>query len=216
MNFQAVLFDLDGTLLDTLEDLADSMNAALVDLSFPAHPIDAYRFFVGDGMDMLVRRVLPESARDTNTCARLKAAMEDEYSKRWNAKSRPYPGVPELLDALTQRELPMVILSNKPEAFTLKAVAELLPQWHFVIVRGARPEVATKPDPTAAIEIARTLNIAPADFLYLGDTNTDMQTANGAGMYALGAAWGFRPGEELIQSGARRLLQTPGELLDLI
>ncbi len=216
MVFKAVLFDLDGTLLDTLEDLADSMNAALVNLGQQTHPIDAYRFFIGDGMDKLVERVLPTTMRDAHTCAQLKAGMEEEYSRRWNAKSRPYPGVPDLLSGLAQRAVPMVVLSNKPEPFTVKAVAELLPQWNFSIVRGARPNVPTKPDPTAAVEIATALGIAPANFLYLGDTNTDMQTAQGAGMYALGAAWGFRPGEELVQSGARRLLQTPGELLDLL
>jgi phosphoglycolate phosphatase len=205
MKFRAVLFDLDGTLLDTLADLADSMNAALASMDFPVHPIDAYRFFVGDGMDKLVQRVLPAAMRDDVTSTRLKTAMEEEYGRRWNAKSRPYAGVPEML-----------VLSNKPEPFTLKAVAELLPQWDFAIVRGARPDVPTKPDPTAAIEIAAQLGIDPARFLYLGDTNTDMQTAQGAGMYALGAAWGFRPGEELVQSGARRLLQKPGELLDLL
>lgn len=216
MKFKAVLFDLDGTLLDTLEDLADSMNAALASLDFPVHPIDAYRFFVGDGMDKLVQRVLPAAMRDDATHSRLKTAMEEEYGRRWNAKSRPYPGVPELLSGLQQRRLPMVVLSNKPEPFTLQAVAELLPQWNFSIVRGARPNVPTKPDPTAAVEIATALDIPPAAFLYLGDTNTDMQTARAAGMYALGAAWGFRPGEELVESGAQHLLQRPGELLDLL
>ncbi len=216
MNFKAVLFDLDGTLLDTLEDLADSMNAALEQMGFSVHPIDAYRYFVGDGMDILVERVLPEDARASKTRAQLKAAMEAEYGQRWNAKSRLYVGVAELLDALQQRGLPLVVLSNKPEAFTVEVVSQLLADWRFVIVRGARPNVPPKPDPGAALDIATSLNIEPARFLYLGDTNTDMLTATRAGMYALGATWGFRPGKELLESGAQRLLQEPSELLDLI
>ena len=108
----------------------------------------------------------------------------------------------------------MVVLSNKPESFTVQAVAHLLPDWHFAIVRGARPKVPTKPDPTSALEMADEMHIAPSDFIYLGDTNTDMQTARAAGMYALGATWGFRPGAELLDSGAQHLLETPQQLLD--
>lgn len=216
MNFQAVLFDLDGTLLDTLEDLADSMNAALQRAGFSVHPINSYRYFVGDGMDILVERVLPENARDSKTKAQLKTAMEEEYGQRWNTKSHPYAGVVELLDALQQRDLPMVVLSNKPEPFTVEVVSQLLAGWRFAIVRGARPEVPPKPDPGSALAIAASLNIEPARFLYLGDTNTDMLTATRAGMYALGVTWGFRPGKELLQSGAQRLLQEPSELLDLL
>jgi phosphoglycolate phosphatase len=213
---RAVLCDLDGPLLDTLDDLADSMNAALAGMGFAEHPVDAYRYFVGDGVDMLVKRVLPTNAYSTDVHAQLRTAMNDEYSRRWNAKSRPYSGIPELLDALQTRAIPMVILSNKPEPFTLQAVGHLLSDWTFSIVRGARPNVPTKPDPTAALDIAQALDRAPEDFLYVGDTNTDMQTARTAGMYALGATWGFRPGEELLQSGAQRLLDTPLELLDLL
>lgn len=211
---RAVLFDLDGTLLDTLEDLADSMNAALKRTGFPPHPVASYRYFVGDGVDMLVQRVLPTHAYTSSVHAQLREAMEDEYGQRWSAKSRPYEGIPALLDALQERTIPMVVLSNKPEPFTVQAVEHLLSDWHFAIVRGARPNVPTKPDPTSALHIADRMNIPPEDFLYLGDTNTDMQTARAAGMYALGATWGFRPGTELLESGAQRLLETPQQLLD--
>ena len=211
---RAVLFDLDGTLLDTLDDLADSMNAALERTGFPSHPVSSYRYFVGDGVDVVVRRVLPSSAYTPSVHAQLREAMEDEYGRRWQAKSRPYEGIPALLDALQERTIPMVVLSNKPESFTVQAVAHLLPDWHFAIVRGARPNVPTKPDPTSALEMADEMHIAPRDFIYLGDTNTDMQTARAAGMYALGATWGFRPGAELLDSGAQHLLETPQQLLD--
>lgn len=216
MKYAAVLFDLDGTLLDTLEDLADSMNAALQSEGHALHPINSYRYFVGDGIENLVRRALPETARDEASVARGKAAMDAEYSQRWNAKSKPYAGVPELLDELSQRQLPMAILSNKPEPFTLLAVNELLSQWTFAPIRGARPDTPRKPDPAGALAIAAELGLAPADCLYLGDTDTDMKTAISAGMYALGATWGFRPGEELLQSGAQTLLDEPLELLNLL
>ena len=163
---------------------------------------------------MLVRRVLSPSTRTPTVHAQLLEAMESEYSQRWQAKSRPYQGIPALLNALQERTIPMVVLSNKPEPFTVRAVKHLLSDWHFAVVRGARPDVPTKPDPTSALQIAAEMNISPEDFLYLGDTNTDMQTARAAGMYALGATWGFRPGAELLESGAQCLLETPGQLLD--
>ncbi len=216
MKYAAVIFDLDGTLLDTIEDLADSMNAALQGEGHAVHAIDAYRYFVGDGIENLVRRALPESARDEESVNRGKAAMEAEYNKRWNAKSRPYTGVPELLDELTRRQIPTAILSNKPEPFTILAVNELLSPWTFFPIRGARPDTPRKPDPTGALVVAEELGVEPAKCLYLGDTDTDMKTAVGAGMYALGATWGFRLGEELLRTGAQTLLDEPMELLELL
>ena len=216
MKYAAVIFDLDGTLLDTIEGLADSMNAALQGEGHAVHAIDTYRYFVGDGIENLVRRALPESARDEESVNRGKAAMESEYNKRWNAKSRPYTGVPELLDQLTQRQIPIAILSNKPEPFTLLAVNELLSPWTFFPIRGARPDTPRKPDPTSALVVAEELGVEPAKCLYLGDTDTDMKTAVGAGMYALGATWGFRLGEELLRTGAQTLLDEPMELLELL
>jgi phosphoglycolate phosphatase len=162
MNFGAVVFDLDGTLLDTLEDLADSMNAALAAEGYPMHPIEAYRYFVGNGIEALVCRTLPAEARDADTLARTKAALEAEYGRRWNAKTRPYAGVPELLDELSRRQVPMAILSNKPESFTLLTVGELLARWSFAQVRGARPDIARKPDPAGALAIAVELGLDPA------------------------------------------------------
>ena len=216
MRFAAAVFDLDGTLLDTLADLADSTNAALAAAGHPLHPIDAYRYFIGNGIENLVRCALPATARDDASVARTKAAMEAEYSQRWQAKTQPYAGVPELLDALSERQMPMAILSNKPQAFTRLTVDVLLPRWSFHPVCGAQPDVPRKPDPAAALHIAATLGLSPEECLYLGDTDTDMQTATRAGMYALGATWGFRSGDELRQSGARALLAAPLDLLNFL
>jgi len=216
MSYRAVIFDLDGTLLDTLEDLADSMNAVLKSGSFPEHAVAAYRYFVGDGMEMLVRRVLPAGEQDDALVARCMAAMEAEYGRRWADKTRPYPGIPEALDALEQRNVPKAVLSNKPDAFTRLTVEKLLAGWTFDPVIGVRSGIPRKPDPAGALQIAARLQVRPRECLYLGDTNTDMQTARAAGMFAVGATWGFRPGEELRASGAQVLLDTPTEVLDLL
>lgn len=216
MRFRGVLFDLDGTLLDTLEDIADSANRALGQLGFPGHPVESFKYFIGDGVENLVRRALPLDQRDPAILAQCAALMRAEYGRRWADKTRPYPGVPELLDALTARAVPMAVLSNKPDEFTKLCVARLLPRWRFVAVVGASPALPRKPDPAAARHIARQLQLPPAEILYLGDTNTDMQTAVGAGMFPAGALWGFRTAEELWASGAKRLLSAPLDLLDVL
>jgi len=213
MRYEAVLFDLDGTLLDTLEDLADSTNAALAALGYPPHPLDAYRTLVGDGIHNLARRALPEGRRDEETVLRCVDAIRAEYARRWDARTRPYPGVPELLDALSGRGVRMAILSNKPDGATRRVVERLLPGWDFALVLGAREGVPLKPDPAAALEVAARLGLRPEEMLYLGDTNTDMQTARAAGMRAVGALWGFRDAEELRQAGAQELICRPEELL---
>jgi phosphoglycolate phosphatase len=217
MPFQAVLFDLDGTLLDTLADLAASMNAVLARQGLPQHGLAAYKYYVGDGIANLVRRALPEQRRAedllvTQCCAEMRA----EYSRRWRDKTRPYDGIPELLDTLASRGLNLAVLSNKPDEMTRLTVRELLPRWRFDAVRGERPGTPRKPDPAAALEIAAQLGLPPAAFLYLGDTNTDMQTALAARMYPLGALWGFRTAEELAVSGAKALIASPMELLKFV
>jgi phosphoglycolate phosphatase len=215
MGYMAVLFDLDGTLLDTLEDLADSMNHVLRQHGLPEHPVEAYKYYIGDGIETLVRRVLPEGCTAPSLLADCAAGMRAEYGRRWADKTRPYGGVPELLDALSVRGLPMAVLSNKPDELTRLCVAQLLPQWHFAAVQGARSDVARKPDPAGALDIARRLGLAPSAIVYLGDTNTDMQTAVAAGMYPVGALWGFRPAEELLAHGAEVLIERPIDLMNI-
>lgn len=216
MSYRAVLFDLDGTLLDTLEDLADSTNAALAQLGCPPHPLDAYRHFVGDGVVNLLTRTLPEARRDPATVARAVELMRAIYAEHWADKTRPYPGIPELLDALAARGVKMAVLSNKPDDTTKLCVARFLPRWSFQAVVGQSPAVPPKPDLAGVRSIVATLAIRPEHFLYLGDTNTDMETANAAGMFPVGALWGFRPAEELRAAGARRLIERPAGLLDLL
>jgi phosphoglycolate phosphatase len=216
MPFKAILFDLDGTLLDSLADLADSCNAALAAHGFPTHPTDAYKFFVGDGVAKLLERALPPGRNDMATITEVSPTYRAEYQRRWNAKTRPYPGVPELLTALAQRNLKLAVLSNKPDDFTRQCVTTLLPEWRFDIVMGATPALPHKPHPAGALQLARTLALPPAAFVYLGDTSTDMQTAVTAGMLPVGVTWGFRPESELLAHGAKHLLRHPLDLLPIL
>jgi len=215
MTYRAIIFDLDGTLLDTLRDLAEATNAALGELGFSPHQQEAYRYFVGDGRDLLAYRALPATARDAKTVNRLVELINREYELRWRQHSFPYPGIPELLDALTAKQLKMAVLSNKAHNFTDEMVKQLLPKWRFSAVYGAGSSAPKKPDPQSTLQISRELGITPSEFVFLGDTDIDMKTATTAGMYPVGALWGFRTAAELKSNGARLLLAHPLELLQL-
>lgn len=216
VKYKAVIFDLDGTLLDTIDDLANSMNSVLQRCGCPTHDVEKYKYFVGDGMMNLVKRALPAEMCNEVTVNRCLDDMRREYSLRWAEKSCTYKGIPELLDLLQEKGIKMSILSNKPDDFTKKVVEKILPNWKFEVVYGERPGVPKKPAPDGALEIARLINVEPADILYLGDTDTDMQTANAAGLYAVGVLWGFRKADELLQHGARILISKPEELLRVL
>ena len=213
---RALIFDLDGTLLDTLDDLADSGNAALAALSLPQHPRDAYRLFVGLGVGELVRRMLPETRRDEASLKSAGALLIAEYKRRWNVKTRPYPGVADLLEALRALGLPLCVLSNKPQDYTDLTVREFFPGFPFAHVRGARPDVPNKPHPAGALALAQELALAPGSIAFVGDSSTDMKTARGAGMLPVGVLWGFRDEAELLENGARHLLAAPMDLLALL
>ncbi|MHB8903322.1 MAG: HAD family hydrolase [Thermoguttaceae bacterium] len=216
MPCSAILFDLDGTLLDTLDDIADSANTVLADFGYPTHPVGDYRFFVGGGVAVLFEKSLPPGHGDPETVRRLIDRFFDVYQQGWNVKTHLYAGVAELLDRLVERGLKLAVLSNKPHTFTAQCVARYMDRWPVHPVFGQRDGVPRKPDPTAALQIAAELGVAPADFLYLGDTGTDMKTARAAGMLPVGALWGFRPEDELRQAGAAALISTPLDLLTLV
>lgn len=227
MSISAIIFDLDGTLLNTLEDLADSANACLVAEGYPAHPVDSYRHFVGDGVETLFRRALPPGTDNADhAVSALVGRMREEYGARWSAKSAPYPGIAELLAELGRAGVPLAVLSNKPHAFTRLMVGSFFdpsgerdpqqdetPIGPFVRVAGARPGVPRKPDPAAALATAASLGVAPGQVAFVGDSNVDMRTAHGAGMLAVGCLWGFRGEAELRESGASVLLAHPLDLL---
>ncbi len=215
MSWRAVLFDLDGTLLDTLTDIGDAANVALQRCGFPMRNRDEYRFFVGDGVRTLFQRALPPESVNDAIVTQCVSAFRQEYAAGWNVRTRPYAGVPELLDELSRRRIRLSVLSNKPDDFTNRCVLHYLSKWRFEIVRGQREGVPLKPDPIAAREIADSMQVPTDRFLYLGDTSIDMLTAIRAGMCPVGALWGFRPREELESAGAQHLIERPQDLLDL-
>jgi phosphoglycolate phosphatase len=216
MNYKGVIFDLDGTLVDSLEDLADSMNTILQNFNFPTHPLVAYKQFIGNGIRNLVYKTLPEANRDEatiNTCFNL---MIEFYRDNCINKTKPYDGITALLDALVSRDIKMAVFSNKADEFTRKIVQALLPGWKFEAVVGLSTEAHKKPNPYVALQLSEKFGLSPEEIVYVGDSGTDMQTANNAGMYAAGALWGFRTKEELTTNGANCLLCNPLNLLNIL
>jgi phosphoglycolate phosphatase len=213
---RAVIFDLDGTLLDTLEDIGRAANRVLSSNGFPGHPLESYKYFVGDGAAVLFQRALPDGLGRGDTLERCLRQFRDDYGRAWNVATKPYPGVPDLLTGLSERGIRMSVFSNKPHAITEACVDGLLGGWTFDVVLGHKDGAPKKPDPSGALAIAVRTGVRPDEFLYLGDTGTDMDTAHRAGMRPIGALWGFRTREELEAHGAEHVLQHPTELIDLL
>ena len=214
--YKAVIFDLDGTLLNTLDDIAESMNTALSEFGFPPHKLDEYRYMVGNGLKPLVERAVPPSQRTPTVLSQVEQRLRAIYQSRWDRKTRLYPGIAELLDKLSQARMSLNILSNKPHEYTVVVVEKFLSQWTFEIVLGQKEDIPKKPAPDGALLIARQLGLSPGAIIYLGDTPVDMETARLAGMLPLGVSWGFRPPTELQQAGAKAILHQPLELLDFL
>lgn len=216
MNYEAVVFDLDGTLIDSLDDLADSVNQALVMNGFPARGNGCFRYFIGSGAATMVAKALPGDARDEKTVEKCLGDFNSIYSESFNVKTKLYDGIPDLLDEISQRGMKKAILTNKPHTFTEKYVKDLLAEWNFEVVIGQRDEIPRKPDPSGAIRISRELGVGSSETVYLGDSGVDMITAVRAGMLPVGVLWGFRTGDELRENGARHLIETPMELIPII
>lgn len=215
MGTSAIIFDLDGTLLDTLQDVADAANASLETCGFPARPIHDYPDLIGGGVRHLFRKALPKDAgeADIDTCV---AAFREIYAEHWNDSTAPYPGIPELIALLRERGLKMAVLSNKPHEFTIRCVAAHFPEGTFDLVAGEGPETPAKPDPTGALGIAERFGCEPAAMAFLGDSDIDMHTAVRSGMRPFGAGWGFRSKEELFRCGAIAVVDHPRELPPLL
>jgi phosphoglycolate phosphatase len=215
MDFEGVIFDLDGTLADTREDLADAMNRVLAGEGLPVHEHAAFGAMIGGGLRNLVTSALPVDRRDDDTIARCAAAMMVDYGRHCLVKTRLYDGVAETVSRLRADGVRLAVLSNKPHELTKRIVSGLLGCSDFEQVLGARPDTPAKPDPTAALLLAARLACAPRRIVFLGDTAIDMATATAAGMIAVGASWGFRTDRELLDGGATAVLAHPLELLEL-
>lgn len=196
-SIRGVIFDLDGTLIDSLEDIALSMNAALETMGYAPHPIDNYRYYVGEGIQHLVECAIPLEHRQPDDVDRFLTYYRKVYRTSWHQRTEVYPGIAGVLDRCRQAGLHIGVLSNKPHDITLDCVRHFLPHWPWSPVYGQRDEVPRKPDPTVALDIAADWALPPQAIAFVGDTAVDMDTARHAGMRAVGVTWGFRPEQEL-------------------
>ncbi|MCC8167081.1 MAG: HAD family hydrolase [Planctomycetes bacterium] len=213
--FEAVIFDLDGTLLDTLEDLGDSVNIVLEEAGFPTHRYDAYKKIIGKGFRDLMTRSLPEEARSKETVDARLARFLAVYEQRYQNRTVPYPGIEKLLAALRDKGVPMAVNSNKRDDYSNNLITKLFPDISFVGVYGERSDFPKKPDPSAALALAAAMGVKPDRIIYIGDSKTDMQTGRNAGMGAGGVLWGFRDEAELVANGADVIFRKPEEIADV-
>ena len=217
MQYKAAIFDLDGTLIDSLADLADSANEMLAGFGFPRHDLDKYRYFVGNGSRKLIERCLPaEKAADSAFVDEALAKYKLCYDRNLTHKTVCYEGIMDMLTALQAKHIPLGICTNKHQSAADIIVDKLFPKDMFVSVIGDCKDMPRKPDPQKVLLIAAKMGVKPADVAYFGDTSVDMDTANNAGMLPIGVTWGFRPQEELVEHGAKILLDTPMELFSKV
>ncbi|MDR3365751.1 MAG: HAD family hydrolase [Prevotellaceae bacterium] len=209
-----IIFDLDGTLLNTIADLANSANYALRANGFPTHPLEAYRQFVGNGLSKLLERALPEGEKTEANILRLRASFMPYYREHDTEHSAPYPGVGELLRRLQELNVALAVASNKYHAATCKLVAHYFPKIRFVKVLGQREGIAPKPDPAIVYEILAAAAVDRRKTLYVGDSNVDMQTALNSGVAACGVTWGFRPRTELEAFNPTYMVDRAEEILN--
>lgn len=216
MKLQGAIFDLDGTLMDTIGDIAAAGNVALEKNGVPTHDVTAYKGFVGSGVWELIRRMLPQARRGDDG---LVAAVLRDYSEYYAAHNtvltRPYDGIRELLGELMRRGVRLSVLSNKPDDQTNILVREQFAGVEFDFVMGNRDDVPPKPNPASALMAAGRMGLEPGAIAFVGDSDVDMETAANAGMYGAGVTWGYRSVEVLTESGAKALASTPGDLLEL-
>ena len=213
MNKKLVIFDLDGTLLNTIDDLAVSANYALRQHGYPEHELPTYRYFVGNGITKLIERALPEAERCEPTILQLREEFVGYYQRHKTDLTRPYPGIPELLSHLSAKGIQLAVASNKYHQGTVELIRHYFGTDLFKVVLGQRGHIPAKPDPAIVYEILHLTGITPADTLYIGDSGVDMQTARRSGITSIGVSWGFRPRQELTENGACHIVDRPEEII---
>lgn len=212
-DYAAAVFDLDGTLLNTLQDIAEAANRTLAQQEYPTHPVEAFCYLVGDGPDVLFQRALKAASPDDPRIAPLVEAYKQECLNQDDQHTKLYDGLTTMLDQFQAADLSLTILTNKRQPHADRCVARFLQQWNWRIVLGSGDHIPKKPDPTRALDITKSLEITPEQCIYFGDTDVDMWTAKRAGMTAVGVLWGFRDEKELRSAGADFIIQHPSELV---
>lgn len=215
MKFKGIIFDLDGTLVNSLEDISDAMNTVLTDLNYPTHTYDTYQYFIGSGLRNLVSKALPAY---NNTDEQIETCFENmitEYREICTFKTKPYNGIVELLDHLATQDFKLAVFSNKADELTKKIAAEIFPDY-FDAAIGLSTESLKKPNPFEAIQISKNWNLKPEEIIFIGDSDIDMLTANNANMFPVGVSWGYRTEKELIESGAKVVLNSPLDLMQIV
>ena len=212
-----VLFDLDGTLINSIDDLADSTNYALQQCGLPLHTVDEYKYFVGNSVDPLIRRALPEEEKENQELFdRVKKIYLSYYAAHSKDKTRPYPGISDLLSRCNKAGVLVAVVSNKPDDITADVVRYYFPQIHFAATMGPKEGIPKKPDTAGVREVLRITGIALEDALYVGDTWVDMQTAQNSGVQSCGVLWGFRTRQELVENHADFIAANAAELAEII
>ena len=213
MKYQAAIFDMDGTLINSLEDLADSVNETLAHYGFPSHTLEEYRYFVGNGARKLIERTIPKDrVSDSDFVSEVLEYYNGCYERRLTNKTRPYDGILDMLERLKLKDIPLGVCTNKQQFAADEIVKTMFPVNMFGAVIGDQKGLPRKPDPTKVLKIAAQFNVKPESVAYFGDTSVDMETAHNAGFLSIGVTWGFRPKSELIESGAEILINQPSEL----
>ncbi len=210
------IFDLDGTLVNSLYDLADSMNFVLKKYGYPVHDAEKYKYFVGNGTMKLVERAIPEGVRTDEKIRILHSEFSEEYTRRSVEKTRPYEGIIQLLYKLKENGCLLAVASNKPDKFSKYIVDTLFGTEIFDIVSGKKEGVPAKPAPDIVFDILSKLDVSSENALMTGDSNVDVLTAHNAGLKCIGCTWGFRGRQELIDAGADVIADDPAEIWDLI
>ncbi|MBN2658400.1 MAG: HAD-IA family hydrolase [Spirochaetales bacterium] len=215
MKFDAVIFDMDGTLLDTIDDIADAANRVLREAGYPEHPRDSYFLFVGNGARKLMERALPAGDLQEDLVDRLLMEFRSVYHSVQYNKTDLYDGIADLLSKLKALGIPLAIVSNKPDDMVKEIAAHYFDEDLFVSIAGQKDHIPAKPDPEGALAAARDLGVKPAGCLFVGDSSVDMDTAFNAGMTGVGVSWGFRSVVELKAHGAGHIIDSPEQLLSL-
>lgn len=213
---QLVIFDLDGTLVDTIHDLAEACNHALQQSGFPTHHVSTYQFYVGNGVTRLIERALPAEAVCADTVANVRTHFMEYYIDHLTHNSRPYEGITQLLDDLCKAGVAVAVSSNKYQEATRKLVTALFPSTPWVAIEGQKPNVNVKPDPSIIFEILSKHPTPKSDVLLVGDSAVDIETARRACVESVGVTWGFRPQSELVEAGADHIVDRPSQILTLI